>query len=200
RGFGRSSGIPSLGGVVADGISAARHHEEIKPAGLPSILYGFSLGGAVAAQVVLHHKFEGLILQSTFTNLRDLARVNFPRVPLHLFAGDVFDTLRVIRTLDIPLLVLHGTADATCPSWMAEALYEASPSPKWIRTVEGGLHKDLFFRARERMVTALREFSARIQWSAPPQSLAGPRRHHVVDVAFRYVRRYLRRGFQHQSL
>lgn len=200
RGFGRSSGIPSLGGVVADGVSAARHHDEIKPEGLPSILYGFSLGGAVAAQVVQHHKFDGLILQSTFTNLRELARSVFPRVPLHLVAGDVFDTLRVIRTLDIPLLVLHGTDDETCPSWMGEDLYEACPSPKWIEIVEGGLHKDLFVRAPEKMIEALRNFSAGVRWSAPRVPAERPRQQSVFDVAFRYVRRHLRRRFEHQPL
>src|SRR6185436_10712826 len=75
RGFGKSSGRASFGGVVSDGITASRFHEEIRPKDLPSILYGYSLGGAVAAQVIRRHPFDALILQSTFTNLRDLARV-----------------------------------------------------------------------------------------------------------------------------
>ena len=83
RGFGKSSGRPSLHGVVSDGISAARLHDTIRPPNLPTILYGYSLGGAIAAQVLRSHPFDGLILQSTFTTLPELTRVLYPRIPLH---------------------------------------------------------------------------------------------------------------------
>ena len=89
RGFGKSSGRPSINGIVADGVTAARFHDTIRPKSLPSILYGYSLGGAVAAQVIKRHSFDGLILQSTFTSLPKLARVLFPRFPMHLFTGDL---------------------------------------------------------------------------------------------------------------
>ncbi|MGZ7033521.1 MAG: alpha/beta hydrolase, partial [Thermoanaerobaculia bacterium] len=59
RGFGRSSGRPSFAGVVADGVTASRFHDQIRPKELPTLLYGFSLGGAIAAQVSRHHPFDG---------------------------------------------------------------------------------------------------------------------------------------------
>ena len=89
-------------GIIDDGVTAARLHEKIRPKNLPSILYGYSLGGAIAAQVIRRHPFDGLILQSTFTNLPDIARVTFPRVPLHLVSGRLFDTLEVVRNLTVP--------------------------------------------------------------------------------------------------
>jgi fermentation-respiration switch protein FrsA (DUF1100 family) len=146
RGFGRSSGRPSLRGAVADGVAAARHHERIRPAHLPSVLYGYSLGGAVAAQVTRRHRFDALILQSTFSSLSGLARVLYPRLPMHLVAGSLLDTARVVRHLEVPLLVLHGTEDEAIPCRMAEELFVACPAPKRIRRVEGALHKDLFTR------------------------------------------------------
>jgi alpha-beta hydrolase superfamily lysophospholipase len=118
RGFGRSSGRPSLRGVIDDGLTAAKFHDAIRPKHLPSILYGFSLGGGIAAQVLRKHPFDGLILQSTFTTLPELAKVLWPRVPLHLLTGDIFNTMRVIRGLKIPLLVLHGTEDEVVPCAM----------------------------------------------------------------------------------
>src|SRR5688572_10681529 len=97
RGFGKSSGRASFGGVVSDGITASRFHDRIRPKQLRSILYGYSLGGAVAAQVIRRQPFDALILQSTFTNLLELARVAWQRLPVHLLAGsDVFETLDVI--------------------------------------------------------------------------------------------------------
>jgi fermentation-respiration switch protein FrsA (DUF1100 family) len=160
RGFGRSSGRPTVRGVLADAVTAARFHDTLRPPHLPSILYGFSLGGAVAAQVIRRHPFDALILQSTFTSLTALTRVLYPRAPMHLLAGRLFDTLGVIRKLDVPLLVLHGTEDEVAPCAMAHALHDACPAPKRIHCVEGGMHNDLYERAPETVVRALSEFIA----------------------------------------
>lgn len=163
RGFGLSTGRPSLKGVINDGVTAAKFHDAIRPRELPSILYGYSLGGAIAAQMLRRHSFDGLILQSTFTTLPELVKVIWPRLPLHYFAGDVFNTMRVIRRLKIPLLVLHGADDEFIPCAMAHALYDACPSPKRIYTSEGGLHKDLFTHDGEAIVWAVNQFVAELK-------------------------------------
>ena len=160
RGFGQSTGRPTVRGVLADGVTAARFHDTLRPPHLPSLLYGFSLGGAIAAQVIRRHPFDALILQSTFTSLSDIARVLHPRVPLHLLAGRLFDTLRVIRKLDVPLLVLHGSDDEVAPCAMGHALHDACPAEKRIHRVEGGTHNDLYERNPETLVRALSEFIA----------------------------------------
>jgi uncharacterized protein len=162
RGFGRSSGRPSVRGVISDGVTAARFHETIRPQGLPSILYGFSLGGAVAAQVIRRHPFDALILQSTFTSLPQITRVLFPRIPLHFFAGNLFDTIKVIRRLQVPLLVLHGTDDEVIPCWMADDIFDSCESPRRLHRVEGGMHKDLFVRDPDSLVWAISQFIAEL--------------------------------------
>ncbi len=159
RGYGQSSGWATIRGVVNDTVAAARFHDAIRPKHLPSILFGYSLGGAIAAQVVRRHLFDGLILQSTFTTLPDIARVTFPRFPVHLMSGRAFDTLRVLRELHCPLLILHGTHDEACPAWMADRMHELCGAPKkMIYLVEGGLHKDLWDRDASGMVAALHQF------------------------------------------
>lgn len=194
RGFGRSSGIPTLHGVIDDGVTAARFHEKIRPKGVPSILYGFSLGGAIAAQVIRHHSFDGLVLQSTFTNFPDMARAAFPRIPLHLFAGRIFDTLAVVRTLKVPLLVLHGTEDETCPCWMAHRLYEHASAPKKrMYTVDGGMHKDLFVRDCDTLVWAINQFAAELPRNQHDVALPPSPLDHLIDSGFRWVRRQWRR-------
>jgi hypothetical protein len=202
RGFGRSTGYASIAGVVADGVTAARHHETIRPKDLPSVLYGFSLGGAVAAQVIRHHPFDGLILHSTFTSLPDIARVTWPRLPLHFLAGDFFNTIAVMKKIRVPVLILHGTADEVVPSWMAQTLYDACESPKRIYTVTGGLHKDLYVRDADTLVRTITEFIHEIGTSSVQQETDaqyGPV-DEIIDAAFRYVRRLLRRPLVPKTL
>lgn len=157
RGFGKSSGSVSLAGVLADAVTAARFHDTIRPQHLPSILYGFSLGGAVAAQILPRHPFDALILQSTFTSLARVARLLHPKT--HFLSGGVLNTLALMREADLPLLIIHGTDDEVCPCSMADELLDACPSPhKRIHRVRGGLHKDLFQRDPDSIVRAISQF------------------------------------------
>ena len=193
RGFGRSSGIPSINGIVLDGVTAARFHDRIRPKGLPSILYGYSLGGAVAAQMIQHHPFDGVILQSTFTSLPQITKALFPRLPLHRFVGDVYDTLSVVRRLTVPLMVIHGGSDEVVPCSMAHELFDACSAPKQIEIVNRGLHKDVFVRESDALIWSLNRFAA---------SLPNNTRHipltpeseddHIVNSTLRYIRRALR--------
>jgi fermentation-respiration switch protein FrsA (DUF1100 family) len=161
RGYGLSGGRPSLRGVVADARTAVRFHDKIRPKHLPSILYGYSLGGAIAAQLIGQQHFDGLILQSTFTTLPAVTRIAFPRVPVHLISGRLFDTLRIVKKLDVPLLILHGSEDEVCPCSMAHELYDACPaSTKRIYIVDGGLHKDLYVRDPDTLVWAVNRFAS----------------------------------------
>ncbi|HSY51542.1 MAG TPA: alpha/beta fold hydrolase [Thermoanaerobaculia bacterium] len=202
RGFGRSTGRPSFSGIIDDGVTAARLHERIRPKDVPSILYGYSLGGAIAAQIIRRHPFDGLILQSTFTNLPDLARVAFPRVPLHLVSGRLFDTLEAVRDINVPALFIHGSADEVCPAWMAQQLYDAyGPGSKKLILVDGGLHKDIFERPdAPTLVSEINRFATCllctphvVQHRPSPAEL-------LLDQALRFIRRHRRRRLVQQPL
>ena len=198
RGFGKSTGRPTLTGVVADGVTAARLHDTIRPPHLPSLLYGYSLGGAVAAQVIRHHHFDGLILQSTFTNLQDVARAVWPRLPLHHFAGTFFDTRQAVANLQVPLLVLHGAADEVVPVWMAHSLVEACSATKDVHIVDGGLHKDLYERDPHSLVATITRFVTELPAIDATIPIARPSPiDQAIDFAFRAVRRQLRRTVRH---
>ncbi|MGA7615695.1 MAG: alpha/beta hydrolase [Thermoanaerobaculia bacterium] len=159
RGFGRSEGRPTIRGVVRDAHAAAELHERIRPAHLPSLLYGFSLGGAVAAQIVRDHPFDALVLQSTFTNLPEMTRTIFPNLPLHILAGHDFDTLSIVESLEIPLLVIHGTADEMIPCSMGETLHERCATARPIEIIENGMHSDLFDIQGDRIVDVIRNLA-----------------------------------------
>ena len=202
RGFGRSSGSPSLSGIIDDGVTAAQLHEKIRPKNVPSILYGYSLGGAIAAQIIRRHPFDGLVLQSTFTNLPDIARVTFPRVPLHLVSGRLFDTMEVVRNIAVPVLIIHGTTDEVCPSWMAQQLHDScADNEKKLVLVEGGLHKNLFEREdAQNLVWEINRFATSLRCTPHVvQYKPGPAEQ-LLDHSLRYVRRMWRRHLVQQPL
>jgi uncharacterized protein len=193
RGFGRSTGSVSLSGVISDGVTAARFHDKIRPKHIPSVLYGFSLGGAIASQVIRRHPFDAMILQSTFTSLTQLARVLHPRTAF--LSGKVFDTIGVIKRLQVPLLVLHGTDDEVCPCWMAHEIFDACPSPlKRIHTVEGGIHKDLYLRDPDSLIWAISQFVAELPQTTRTTSVEEvPALEQWTDFALRSVRGLFRK-------
>ena len=200
RGFGKSSGIASFRGVISDGVTASRFHDKIRPKGLPSVLYGFSLGGGVAAQVIRRHPFDGLSLQSTFTSLPHITRVLFPRIPLHWFAGNLFDTISVIRNLQVPLLVLHGSDDEVCPCSMAHQIFEACSAPKTIQVIKSGLHKNLHLCDPNAMIWAISQFVASLPTPGRTFSVDEPP---VIerwsDSVLGTLRRWLRRKSPQQA-
>ena len=163
RGYGRSTGRPSELGTYRD-ARAARSvllaHADVDP---DRVLYlGESLGGAVALALALEHPPAGLVLMSTFTSVRDMARRHYPFVPPAL-VPDAYPSLRRVRELGAPLLVLHGGHDEIVPLLHAEALFDAAPDPKQLHIFAGVGHNDLVALAGEEWAAAIARFSATIR-------------------------------------
>ena len=143
RGYGRSSGRPSEAGLRRDARAAlATALAEPGPEGSRLIFLGESLGGAVALALALEHPPSGLVLQSAFTSVRDVAGVHYPFIPAAL-VPDAYPSARLIRGLEAPLLVLHGDRDDVVPVSQGRALFRAAPEPKRIRVFKGLGHNDL---------------------------------------------------------
>ena len=136
RGYGRSAGRPSEQATYEDARAA---RDALGPG--RTIYLGESLGGAIALELAVHHPPAGLILQSTFTSIRGMARKHYPIVPRAL-VPDAYPSLDLIPRLRAPLLVLHGSRDEIVPLMDGEALYEAAPEPKRIEVLDAG-HNDM---------------------------------------------------------
>ena len=107
------------------------------------VLYlGESLGGAVALELALERPPAGLVLLSTFTGVRELGRLHYPFVPTAL-VPDAYPTLRRIRELHAPLLVLHGERDDIVPLSHGRTLFESASGPKRMHVFPGLGHNDL---------------------------------------------------------
>jgi fermentation-respiration switch protein FrsA (DUF1100 family) len=143
RGYGRSTGRPDEQGTYRD--ARAARAALLRESGVDSarvVYLGESLGGAVALALALEHPPHALVLQSTFTGVRDMARVHYPFIPGAL-VPDAYPSLRLISKLRAPLLVLHGERDEIVPTSHARALFEAAPEPKRLHLFPDAGHNDL---------------------------------------------------------
>jgi len=130
RGYGLSKGEPSEAGILTD-AEAAFAHLSSRPGLSPEriVLYGRSMGGAVAAIQAGKTPCAGLILESTFISVPAMAAYRFPILP---FVREVsrhsLDARAAVRTLDLPLLSIHGTDDPIVPFEQGRAVFEAAQS------------------------------------------------------------------------
>jgi hypothetical protein len=143
RGYGRSSGRPSEQGTYRDARAALASLLRQPEVDASRILYlGESLGGAVALELAQEHRPAGLVLLSAFTSVRAMGRAHYPFIPAAL-VPDAYPSMRRIRDLRAPLLVLHGERDEIAPLSHGRALFEAAPHPKRMKVFPGVGHNDL---------------------------------------------------------
>ena len=147
RGYGRSSGRPDEDGTYRDARAARTCLLDQRGADPDRVVYlGESLGGAVAIELATAHPPAGLVLLSTFTSVRSVARKHYPFIPAAL-VPDAYPSIDRIRELHVPLLVLHGDNDDIVPLEQGQALYDAAPGPKQMRVLSGAGHNDVIDRA-----------------------------------------------------
>src|SRR5581483_8701803 len=145
RGFGRSDGaFPSEATVYEDAEAAWRYlvrERGVRPADL--YIYGHSLGGAIAIELARRHpEAAGLVIESSFTSISDMARLQkrYALLPVDLFLNQRFESLRKVSALRLPVLFLHGTEDEVVPYEMGQRLFAASgPAARFV-PIAGGRH------------------------------------------------------------
>lgn len=151
RGFGQSRGpLPSERSVYQDALIAWEHLVRLQPEASKRFIYGHSLGGAVA--VNLAHELAddkqspqaaGLIVESSFTNLGDVATaVSNTSLPVRWLLSQEFDSLSKIGAVGVPVLIAHGRDDRYVPSRFSEALFDAANEPKQLLLIDGANHNN----------------------------------------------------------
>lgn len=143
RGYGKSEGRPTAEGVVADaGAARAELARRTNTRAEDIIVWGRSLGGAVAVQLATQRSPRGLILESTFTSFREIAGVHQPTLAW-LVPKTRLNSIEAITKVKCPLLQSHGTIDSVIPYAMGRRLHAAAGEPKTFIALEGRNHNDL---------------------------------------------------------
>ncbi|RJX35530.1 MAG: alpha/beta hydrolase [Desulfarculus sp.] len=163
RGYGRSQGSPSEAGMYQD-AEAAFDWAQQKAAGQGGrvVVFGRSLGGVAAVYLATVRSPAGLILESTFTNLGDMARSFLPLPGLGGWLGKRFNSLGRAPQVRAPVLVLHGDADEIVPLALGQALFAALPPPKQFVLLQGAGHNDTYLRGGAAYFQRLKEFVDKI--------------------------------------
>lgn len=158
RGYGRSGGYPGEAGLYQDANAAWRYLVERRGVARQHIvLFGRSLGGAVAAQLAAGVQPGGLILESTLSSARDFARAEFPLLSYLVVIRYRFDAAARLAQVRCPVLVLHSRADEIMPYRMGEKLYAAAHEPKYFFALRGD-HNSGFLQSQPQYGQTLAEF------------------------------------------
>jgi hypothetical protein len=163
RGFGRSEGqFPSEQSVYQDAAAAwdyLTRERGIDPRAV--IIYGHSLGGAVAIDLAVRYPdAAGLIVEASFTSMRALAdtRPKYRIFPIDLILHQDFNSIAKVGNLQVPILYLHGTADGVVPPDMSRELSERTASPYALVFIDGGGHNNSARIGGKIYIDAVREF------------------------------------------
>jgi fermentation-respiration switch protein FrsA (DUF1100 family) len=179
RGYGKSGGAPFERGLYMDSDAAYEWWQKYRAStGEKLILLGESLGGAVAADLASRTQVSGLILQSTFTSARDMAKTLFPVGLLQPLTSIRFDTATKIGRVNCPKLIIHGRNDEIVPFRLGRKLFELAPEPKEFLDVPRAGHNDLVWVAGSEYLQRLKNFLNQITDTDKPRenSEMGPKK------------------------
>ncbi len=173
RGFGKSDGdVPSEASVYEDASAGWQWLVRREPDASRRLIYGHSLGGAIAVDLAVRLSVEGagargLIVESSFTSLAEMAaELSNGWLPGGLLLSQKFDSIEKIRQIRMPVLIVHGASDRYVPSRFSEALYAAAPEPKKLLIVRNASHNNSMLVGDADYRQALRDIFGPI--GAPP--------------------------------
>lgn len=159
-GYGKSAGSPSEAALYASARAALSHLTSTLGVSDTKriVLYGCSLGGAVAVQLASSHNIGGLITEGTFTNSHEIGAYLYPYLPITRFLKRRFINDSLVRRINAPKLFLHGSADTRVPVKMAHALHAAALGEKILIVVPEADHTSCLEVGGEQLQKRIGEF------------------------------------------
>lgn len=158
RGYGQSTGKPTEKGTYRDAAAAWQYLVEqrgISPEHI--ILFGRSLGAAIAADLATRQPAAGVILESAFTSVPDVAAQLYPWLPVRWLSRYRYNTRKKLADIHSPVLIVHSRNDEIIPYANGEHLFEAANEPKLFLELRGG-HNDGFMVSGDSYIRGLEVF------------------------------------------
>ncbi len=158
RGYGQSEGKPTEQGTYLDAEAAWRHlvqKQQVDPTEI--IIFGRSLGGAIAAWLARDHPPKALIIESTFTSVRDIGAELYPYLPVRLLSRFDYNAMDYLRQVNCPVLIVHSRDDEIIPFSHGRRLLETANEPKEILEITG-THNEGFMTSAKRYEDGLDSF------------------------------------------
>lgn len=141
RAYGGNPGEVSEQGLLKDGRAYMNFLKDKKN---PLVVHGESLGTGVATRMASEYPVAGLILESPYSSIADVAQSLYFYVPVGLLIKDRFDSVSAIKNVTAPVLIIHGGQDQTIPVRFGRRLYEAAHQPKSFISIPAAGHNDLY--------------------------------------------------------
>ncbi|HLO88929.1 MAG TPA: alpha/beta fold hydrolase [Nostocaceae cyanobacterium] len=168
RGFGGSKGnVPSEEQLYTDSEIAWNYlvkNRRIPPKQI--VIYGESLGGAVALNLAIKHpEAKAIIMQSSFTSMAETIKNRdlYWLFPIDLILTQKFNSISKIRDLKIPVLLIHGTADPIVSSYMSQKLYDTAPQPKQLLLIPNQGHYNIYQPGNKSYLQAIHKFINKLE-------------------------------------
>ncbi|MFH1553106.1 MAG: alpha/beta hydrolase [Candidatus Omnitrophota bacterium] len=162
RGYGRSNGGPSEEGTYLDAQAAYDYLVNTKGIDPERIvIYGKSLGGAVAVDLATRTEVRAVISDSAFTSTVNMGREIYPFLPVELVITMKYDTISKVKGLSMPKLIIHSSEDEIVPFHHGEEIFENCAEPKHFYRMLGG-HNDGVFIYEDKFTHGIDEFLKRI--------------------------------------
>jgi fermentation-respiration switch protein FrsA (DUF1100 family) len=158
RGYGQSEGKPTERGTYLDAQAALNYlvrDRNVSPSEI--IVFGRSIGGAIAAWLAKEHTLGALIMESTFTSVPDFGAELYPFIPIRLISRFKYDARDCIRQAICPVLIVHSRDDELVPFRHGQRLFEAAHEPKEFLEIRGP-HNEAFLISAEEYMSGLDSF------------------------------------------
>ena len=161
RGYGESGGKPGERGTYLDALAAWEwlvNERNVPPDSI--VIMGRSLGGPVAAWIAKEHTPKALIVESSFSSIRDLAADLYSWLPARYLSRFTYSTKDYLEEITCPVLVIHSPDDDVIPYRHGQLLFDSAREPKEFLRISG-THNDGFLLSGKRYVEGLDRFISR---------------------------------------
>ncbi len=160
RGYGKSSGRPSEKGIYKDGLAAYDYligKRHLRPDQI--IVFGRSLGAAIAIELALKKEVRSIILESAFTSTKDMARTIWLFSLFSYFLPANYNNREKVARLDVPKLFIHSEGDEIVPFSMGQKLFDAAKAPKYFYPLKGAGHNDTYIVGGDKYFKTIATFA-----------------------------------------